>query len=177
MAPSLRRKHARPSAAITSRIVDPCLFLGALITLIGPGYGQAPVAPPVADDRAISAGRWEVVSVEWDGKPVAPDFLKFLQVAYEPDGSWSVLFRNRVVAQGTSANDQTRSPRTFEMATLGSDGIAPLRYAGIYRLDGDSRVLCIVPDGTPRPDAFSAPRRSGRMLVTLRRVQASGVRQ
>jgi uncharacterized protein (TIGR03067 family) len=111
-----------------------------------------------------------VVAVEWDGKAVDPDFLKLLRVAYQPDGAWSVLFKNRVVAQGLSTNDQSQSPKTFEMTTLGSDGIEPLRYSGIYRLDGDSRLLCIVLHGKPRPDAFSAPKRSGRMLVTLRRV-------
>ena len=175
MAPSLPLTRAKPSAAITSRLVSPPLLLGALWVLVGPGYGQDPVAPPVADDRAISAGRWDVVNVEWDGEHVDPALLSLLQVAYHSDGSWAVLFKNRVVAQGTSTIDQTRSPRTFEMATLGSDGIAPIRYAGIYRLGGDSRMLCIVPGEKPRPDAFSAPRRSGRMLVTLRRAKSSGV--
>ena len=73
------------------------------------------------------------------------------------------------VAEGTSTNRQDVSPKTFEMETLGSEGIEPARYAGIYRLDGDTGVLCIVPAGMPRPDGFAAPRHSGRMLVTLER--------
>jgi uncharacterized protein (TIGR03067 family) len=72
--------------------------------------------------------------------------------------------------EGTSTNRQEESPKTFEMETLGSQSIKPKRYRGIYRLDGDTRVLCIAPDGKPGPDQFKAPKRSGRMLVTLKRV-------
>ena len=145
----------------------------AFAAVMAPAYSQAPHNPPAQDDRQISLGRWDVVSVEWDGKPVDPGFLAMLQVAYQADGSWTVLFKNRSVAQGTSTSHQDESPKTFEMGTLGSDGIVPRRYTGIYRLDGDSRVLCIVPAGKPRPDDFTAPKRSGRMLVSLRRARTS----
>lgn len=56
------------------------------------------------------------------------------------------------------------------METLGSEGIKPRRYSGIYKIDGDRRVLCIAPAEEPRPDEFSAPSLSNRMLVTLNRV-------
>ncbi|MFM7291962.1 MAG: hypothetical protein ACKO6B_12135 [Planctomycetia bacterium] len=115
-------------------------------------------------------GRWAVASVEWDGRPVDPGFLSLFQVLYAADGSWAVMFRSISVAEGTSTNHQELSPKTFEMETLGSQGIKPARYWGIYRLDGETRVLCIAPDGKPRPDQFEAPKRSNRMLVTLKRV-------
>ena len=66
---------------------------------------------------------------------------------------------------------QDESPKAFEMATLGSESIKPSRYTGIYRHDGDTRVLCVAPDGKPRPDEFTAPRRSHRTLVTLKRAR------
>lgn len=123
------------------------------------------------DDRAMSAGRWNLVAVEWDGNPLDQEWLARLQVAYRADGSWTVFMRRIPVAEGTSTNRQDVSPKTFEMETLGSEGIEPKRYTGIYRLEGDTRVLCIVREGTPRPDGFTAPRRSNRMLVTMKRVQ------
>lgn len=129
----------------------------------------APETGPVSDDRAISVGGWEVISVEWNGKPVDKDVLSMLHVDFRADGSWTVRFKRIPVAEGRSTNRQDRSPKTFDMETLGSEEIAPRRYVGIYRLDGDVRVLCIAADGSPRPEDFSAPRRSGRMLVTLRR--------
>jgi uncharacterized protein (TIGR03067 family) len=169
----LRLTFARPTAPVAHRLVSLHVASAVWLAFTVAGSAQVPTAAPVPDDRAISVGRWDVVSVEWDGKPVDPEFLAMLQVAYEADGSWAVLFKNRPVAQGTSTNNQDRSPKTFEMATLGSNGIAPVRYAGIYRLDGNVRVLCIVHDGEPRPEDFKAPKRSGRMLVTLRRSSAS----
>jgi len=137
--------------------------------LVSPTAAQPPSAPQVPDDRAISVGRWDVAAVEVNGKPVDPEILRLLRVVYRADGTWAVLLRSLPVAEGTSTYRQDDSPKTFEMATLGSERIAPSRYSGIYKHDGDTRVLCFVPDGEPRPDRFVAPRRSGRTLVTLRR--------
>jgi len=164
----------RPALSLASLHLILCssLLPLALVAVMSAGYAQAPVAGAVPDDRTISAGRWTVVSVEWDGKPVDPDFLSLLHVIYQADGSWAVLFRSIPVAEGKSTNHQELVPKTFEMETLGSEGIKPSRYTGIYRLDGDIRSLCIAPVGKPRPDEFSAPRRSGRMLVKLRKVTA-----
>jgi uncharacterized protein (TIGR03067 family) len=161
------------SLARVHRVVGKYAVPAAWLVAMAAGHAQTPTSKPAPDDRAISAGRWAVVAVEWDGKPVDPEFLKLLQVAYRPDGSWSVLFKSVMVAEGKSTNHQEVSPKTFEMATLGSEGIKPTRYWGIYRLDGDTRVLCIAPAGRPRPDRFEAPKRSARMLVTLKRVPAS----
>ena len=139
----------------------------ALVAWAATAYAQSPAA--ILDDREISVGRWEVVSVESNGRPIDPELLAMLRVVYRPDGSWAVLFKSLPVAEGTSTNRQDESPKTFEMATLGSESIKPSRYTGIYKHDGDTRVLCLAPDGKPRPDEFTAPKRSHRTLVTLRR--------
>jgi uncharacterized protein (TIGR03067 family) len=135
-------------------------------------FADAPRAEPPAtapDDRVVSVGSWDVVAVEWEGKPVDPGLLSMLQVAYKADGRWAVLFKRMPVAEGRSTNHQDVSPKTFEMETLGSERIEPRRYVGIYKFDGDTRTLCIAAEGQPRPDDFTAGRRSGRMLVSLRR--------
>lgn len=154
------------AAMLLARMGLLCLAVWALE---GPVDARAPGASPVPDDREISVGRWDVVSVEWNGRPVDPEILALLRVVFRADGSWSVLFKNLPVIEGKSTNCQEASPKTFELETLGSEGIKPSRYTGIYRLDGDDRLLCFVPDGEPRPDEFSAPRHSGRMLVALKR--------
>lgn len=145
----------------------------ALVSIVSTACGQEQHLP---DDRAISVGRWDVAAVEWDGRPVDGQFLSLLQVEYRGDGSWTVFFKGLAVAEGTSVNHPDKAPKTFEMATLGSEGIAPSRYAGIYRMEGDVRVLCMVPERARRPAEFSAPRRSGRMLVTLRRAHGAAGR-
>lgn len=143
------------------------------LTLVALAAGRPSGEAALPDDRALSAGCWNVVAVVWDGTPVDRELLARLQVIFRADGSWAVLLRRTPVAEGRSTNRQDVSPKTFEMETLGSEGIEPVRYTGIYRLDGDTRVLCIVPAGTPRPGDFSAPRHSGRMLVTLERARDS----
>ena len=142
---------------------------GLLCAVVWAAMGRPPAAPAAPDDRAISVGRWEVMSVEWNGRPVDAEILAMLRVNFQADGSWSVLFKSIPVVQGKSTNRQDVAPKTFEIETLGSEGIKPSRYTGIYRLDGDTRVLCMAPDGEPRPDEFEAPRHSGRILVTLGR--------
>ena len=140
----------------------------SLLCLAGwlPGAGAAAIR---ADDRAVSAGLWDVVSVEVNGKTLDPELVALLQVSYGVDGSWSVLFKGLQLAQGTSTNDQEARPKTFEMETLEGERAKPLQYTGIYRLEDDTRQLCFVEVGQPRPDTFTAPRGSRRVLVTLRR--------
>ena len=111
-----------------------------------------------------------MVAVEWNGSHVDPELLSMFKVVFRPDGTWAVLFKRMPAAEGRSTNHPDQSPKTFEMETLGSEGIKPKRFKGIYRIDGEIRVLCIAPDGEPRPEEFSAPKMSGRMLVTLRRM-------
>lgn len=140
-----------------------CAALLAAVASAQPPVGRVP------DDRVISVGHWDVVAVEWNGKPVDPELLSMLEVHFRADGGWSVLFKGMPAAAGRSTNHQDETPKTFEMETLGSDGIKPRHFTGIYRIDGDTRVLCLAPAGAARPQEFSAPRLSGRMLVTLKR--------
>lgn len=159
------------------RFVSRSLLCASLLACEALAGARAAGTSPGADDRSLSAGCWDVVAVEWDGSPVDQELLSRLQVVFQADGSWVVLLRRIPVAEGTSTNRQDASPKTFEMATLGSEGIEPSRYKGIYRLDGDTREFCIVPDGKPRPDEFSAPMHSDRVLVTLKRAQKPSVRE
>lgn len=144
--------------------------LGLMMVAVGAVAGDRPSGEATApDDQQASVGRWDVVDVEWDGTPVDPEWLARLQVAYKPDGSWAVFLKRMPVAEGRSTIRADVTPKTFEMQTLGSEGIKPTHFHGIYRLDGDTRVLCITRVDVPRPDTFTAPRYSNRMLVTLKR--------
>lgn len=131
--------------------------------------GPLVLASSSPDDRASSVGSWSVVAVEMNGRHVDAELVSMLQIAYREDGSWMVLFKGMPVGEGTSKNDSEANPKTFDMETLGGKNTPPRKYAGIYRLEGDRRQLCFVIAGMPRPNAFTAPRGSGRILVTLRR--------
>lgn len=151
--------------AVLVLVLAPWLALAALTV---PAHAQSPAT---TDDRANSVGFWDVAAVEMNGRPVDPELLAMLRVIYRADGSWAVYFKSLPVAEGTSTNRQDDSPKTFEMATLGSESMKPVQYTGIYKQDGDTRVLCFASDGKPRPDEFTAPKRSHRTLVTLKRAR------
>ena len=142
------------------------------LALMADGGGLRAPVDVVADDRSVSAGMWGVVTVEMNGKRLDDEFVAMLKIAYQADGAWTVLFKGLVVGEGRSQNDPATNPKTFEMETRGGKKTKPRRYTGIYRMEGDSRQLCFVSDGMPRPDDFTAPRKSGRILVTLRRTAA-----
>jgi uncharacterized protein (TIGR03067 family) len=143
-----------------------------------PAFLLATSLAPVSsspDDRAASVGSWDVVAVVMNGRPVVPEITSMLQIAYREDGSWTVFFKGMAVGEGTSENDPDSSPKTFEMQTLGGTKTPPRKYSGIYKLEGDTRQLCFVIAGVPRPDEFRAPRGSGRILVTLKRAGERGI--
>lgn len=157
--------HGMRRAALTSA----ALAAVWLLLLATSGLSGCTAWAVPADDRAASVGMWDVVSVEVNGKQVDPELVALLQVAYRADGSWSVLFKGLPLAEGTSTNDETATPKTFEMDTLAGEHATPLKYTGIYRLEDDTRQFCFVEADQPRPDTFTAPRGSRRVLVTLRR--------
>ena len=155
---------------MTSHPSGSFLTLGS-VTAVAALLLSAP-EPPVADpDRAASTGLWRVVAVEVNGRPVDDEITAMLAVVYAADGRWRVLFKSIPVAEGTSSNDPTTTPKSFVMQTVGpSDGSrSGDRYVGIYELRGDRRRFCFVPADRPRPGEFTSSRGSGRILVTLER--------
>jgi len=127
-------------------------------------------ADGLEDDRAVSAGRWRIVSAELNGRPVDPGFTAPLSVVYAADGTWTVFFKTLPVAEGTSSVDQAADPKTFELTTLGSNASPGRRYRGIYEMRGGSRRICFVPAERPRPTDFSTAPASERLLVSIERV-------
>ena len=155
-------------------VIRLALWASLLAIVLAGSLARASSSP---DDRAASAGSWDVVAVVMSGRPVDPKIASMLQVAYREDGSWTVLFKGLAVGEGTSVNDAETSPKTFEMQTLGGTKTPPRKYSGIYRLEGDTRQLCFVIAGQPRPDDFTSPRGSGRILVKLKRAEEQGAQQ
>lgn len=126
------------------------------------------VAVATGDDRAASAGRWQVTHVEVNGKRVDPEFTDMLAVDYAEDGAWSVLLKAVPLGEGTSAVDEAATPKTFEMKTLGAGGNRGRRYVGIYETIGNTRRLCFVSADRPRPREFRSTADGGEILVELR---------
>ena len=121
------------------------------------------------DDRAASAGRWQIARVEVNGKLVDPEFTDMLALDYAADGGWVVLLKAVPVGEGTSTVDETATPKAFEMETRGAGGKRGRRYVGIYETTGDTRRLCFVSADRPRPREFRSTANGGEIVVELGR--------
>lgn len=128
-----------------------------------------PLGDTPSDDRTVSAGHWDVIAVEINGRKLEGEIAAMLQLAYRENGSWALLFKGLPLTEGTSTIDPDATPKSFEMETVTGGETMPRKFLGIYRSEGDSRQLCFVEDGAPRPDTFTAARGSERILVTLKR--------
>ncbi|MCX7414132.1 MAG: TIGR03067 domain-containing protein [Planctomycetia bacterium] len=135
--------------------------------LLTAGFAGAVDLP---DDRAVSAGRWRIVSAELNGRQIDRQFTAMLSVSYAADGTWTVFFKTIPVAEGTSSPNQAADPKSFNMATLGSGTNSGRRYRGIYEIQGNTRRMCFVPADRPLPADFSTAPASDRLLVSMERI-------
>jgi len=142
-----------------------CIVLGAVPTAF-------PDTTPAHDDRAVSAGKWQVTKAVVNGRQVDQEFTKMLSVSYGTDGSWVVFFKTIPAAEGTSTLDQTTEPKSFAMSTLGSGGKndTSRKYVGIYEMHEDTRRICLVSADKPPPTEFRSTADGGEILVTMSRV-------
>ena len=119
-------------------------------------------------------GRWVPVCVETEGKAIPPEDLedlKALEVLVEVDkvilneegtikDSWTVTFRI----------DPTTAPRTINLS-ISVEGSRPKTALGIYRIDGETLTICILPPSKDpeRPAEFVTTPGSKNLLWTFKR--------
>ena len=158
-----------------------CLVLGCLI------IGARPVTPIAAaddareqairDDRELMAGEWRVVSVVRDGRRLDRSGMDrsgmVVTVVNGIDGQWHLLSEGLKIAEGFNGIDPTTTPKTLDLVGVQAsvDGLRGRQYLGIYEVTATTRRMCFAPAGRPRPDAFTSPEGSGRILVELERVK------
>ena len=153
-----------------------CLVLACLIV------GARPVRPAAAaddareqairDDRELMAGEWRVVSVVRDGRRMDRAGMG-VTVVNGIDGQWHLLSEGLKIAEGFNGIDPTTTPKTLDLVGVQAsvDGLRGRQYLGIYEVNATTRRMCFAPAGQPRPDAFTSPEGSGRILVELERVR------
>jgi uncharacterized protein (TIGR03067 family) len=114
-----------------------------------PNEMPGPAESQVADDKARLQGRWRMVALEQNGKPVPvgehifgyrEEFIGDTFVTYAPDGKpWSAPFTLNPGAD----------PKELDLLTKGQ---GPIRQ--IYRFDGDKLIFAMGGPGQPRPTGF-----------------------
>jgi uncharacterized protein (TIGR03067 family) len=128
--------------------------------------GSAPIADQgenrsAESERAKFQGRWKQLSVELDGKQIAPELIRNCFLVYEGEN-----FRNDLNGQskanGSFMLDPTKTPARIDHVESPT-----VTLYGIYRFDGDTLTLCF--NGRYRPSSFESQARSGNLLLVLDR--------
>jgi len=105
-------------------------------------------------------------SVEADGKAVDPGELKDQELTIT-DGRYSVMTKDGPDA-GTLKLDEAQNPRTMD-ATRTEGFEAGKVVKAIYKLEGDTLLLCVAPERGERPTELVAKEGSGWVLITYQR--------
>jgi uncharacterized protein (TIGR03067 family) len=125
---------------------------------------------PIAKERKIYQGTWQVVAFEFDGRVVPENDAKKLTFINRADGFWAALSEGKEISSGQSDIDPTKKPKTIDfMPTLGV--FSGNEYVGIYELDKDTRRICFAEKAKGRPTEFSSVAGSGHVLIKFERVK------
>ena len=133
------------------------------LALAAPGPKDAPKAP--AENPLL--GEWVVASHVSSGK-LLPPFGKPEHITITTD-RWKVT--KELESESNLTLDATKDPAHIDVwvAAQGDDDKSS-RARGIYRLDGDTLVVCYTLNGA-RPTKFESPPKSGVWVMTLKRVK------
>jgi uncharacterized protein (TIGR03067 family) len=153
--------------------VMPGRFLGMCLLLAAGGWLVPVVSPALVhgQDQAYTPlrGRWQAVELVDDGRVIPQDAIH----TWIPSGDQFEVIDNTFVF--TSSADGQRHARTFDVdatrypreINFRADG--QLYAHGIYQLDQGRCVICAATsNGVARPNEFSAPKGSRRVLLVLK---------
>jgi len=148
--------------------------LGGIVVVVAmAGVASAQRLPAVAgaQDSATLVGTWRAISIEADGNASRPEDTAKIKVVNTGDGGWTILAEGKMVAKGTNELLPGSVPKGIDfVVTETPEGAVTRRHQGIYELEQDTRRLCFAGPDAARPTAFAAPKGSGHVLITLKRV-------
>lgn len=104
----------------------------------------------VKKDTEAMQGKWQLVSLERDGKSVdvPKDAVRVVK-----DDTYTITPRPGVTIEGTYKIDPTAKPKTIDITPTTSDNKGKTAL-GIYEIDGDMLKICWAPSGKDRPTEF-----------------------
>ena len=140
--------------------------------------GAASAAPDRSTGLDVEAseylrGLWRIVSME-DSRAGAP-FVELEQIQITIDGNSIVIefsepgnAASTVVDEMKIVLDATAYPKQIDFVTKGIG--AKSTFKGIYKITGDTLVICGEDENDDRPETFSLDGGSSRSLMILKRV-------
>jgi uncharacterized protein (TIGR03067 family) len=137
--------------------------LSPIFLFVAVGLGAPALKDPPKEDLPSLVGEWDVKSRMVGGQRKDP--VDGSTVKFTADGG--AKFTGGPSIAGTYTADPTKDPAEFDIkpsATTTAPGLT-----GIYRVDGDTLILCLIQKG-PRPTKFESPPGSRVLLFTVKRV-------
>jgi uncharacterized protein (TIGR03067 family) len=136
------------------------LMLGAALAVGAP----IPKDPPKKDPPSL-IGEWLADSAIQGGKPDPPP--PGATITFTKEGKFIVKDGKDTSHEADFTFDPKKDPAEIEISESGP-GKGTKMMKGIYRIEGDTLLICITREGE-RPKTFDSPVGSPNVLVTLRR--------
>jgi uncharacterized protein (TIGR03067 family) len=128
--------------------------------------GIAEARPTTDLDRL--QGTWMPKDGTFDGAPAPLEVLRDRQWVIRGDQLEEIV-KGRRESRATIKVDAAQKPAAIDLAYTEGQGKG-LTGSGIYQMDSDTLVVCIIVPGA-RPTDFAAPRGSGRALLVFKRAK------
>src|SRR5262245_55680281 len=109
-------------------------------------------------------GEWTMVSMETRGKKAPDDVVNQDKLTIKGD-QWTVTTLKGGEGKATFKIDPSKTPKTIDL-TFEIDKTAPSR--GIYKLEGDTLILCRTAGHLERPKEFKTTEEAGILMVWKR---------
>jgi uncharacterized protein (TIGR03067 family) len=144
----------------------PAVILALAVTVAAP----KPKDPPKKETPSI-VGEWVAEKVVVGGTEVpAGAGLDGLRLTFAADGTTTVQVTGQKPKAGAYTADPKKEPPEIDL--LPTDGKGEPPGLGVYKLDGDTLVLCMAQGrGAERPKRVESPAGSQALLITFKRAK------
>ena len=111
-------------------------------------------------------GEWPMVSAVFDGKPLAPDMVKWCKRITRGNVT-QVLAGAQSMLDAEFTLDSTKTPGHIDYVNR-SGKLKGKKQAGIYEISDRLLKICVAPPGQARPNDFSSNKGDGRSYTVWR---------
>lgn len=137
----------------------------AFVALFLLASGALAADEPAGDLKALQ-GTWNISAATLAARDHIDDFAGMKLVVKGTDYTITLPGNND---KGAIKLDASKSPKHIDLTTQKDGPFKGRNLAGIYKLDGDTVVLCLNSEKPERPAKFEAPAKTPLVLLTFKR--------
>lgn len=137
----------------------------AFVALFLLASGALAADEPAGDLKALQ-GTWNIHAATLAARDHIEDFAGMKLVVKGSDYTITLPGNDD---KGAIKLDDAKSPKHIDLTTRKDGPFKGRNLAGIYKLDGDTVVLCLNSEKPERPAKFEAPAKTPLMLLTFKR--------